>query len=135
MTAFIPFDERLLTAGLAGIKLISEGKEFLFVIDTGSNCSHLDADDAKKLKQITFDKSGSVIEGLSDSTKAVGKATVIFRKGIFGFKHEFLISPLCKIKQDIKEETDVEINGILGTDFLIKNKCHVDFKKNRLHLS
>lgn len=136
MAAFIPFIEKTKEIGLACISLVSEHKVFNFVVDTGSNCSHIDEKDLEKLELCKTRTIKEVpTEGLNGTLLNNKKSEIIFRSGILGFKHDFYVTSLDKLKQDIKRMADVEINGILGTDFLLQNNCHIDFKKFRLHLS
>jgi hypothetical protein len=46
----------------------------------------------------------------------------------------FFVTNLDSLVRDIYECSGIKVDGILGTDFLIKYRCHLDFKKNRLHL-
>lgn len=122
--------------GLLTITLNAEKKPFTFIIDTGSNVSHLDASAAKLLtKKIPKDiiPSNPTV-GISGSISSTGLITQTFNSGIFTFEHQFLISDLHELIDTIVEEGGPRISGIIGTDLLAKYRCHIDFKKNRLHL-
>jgi len=134
--AFIAINTQSGNTGLVTIPLTSEHKLFTFIIDTGSNVSHIDLAAAKILQKSTFIpvETNSVV-GIEGSLKSIGKIKQFFSAGIFTFGHEFFVTDLSTMINTIKESGDIEIHGILGTDFLNKYRCHLDFKKNRLHLS
>lgn len=133
--AFIVINTHSGNTGLVTITLIAEHKPFIFIIDTGSNVSHIDAKAAQLLQKSTQvpTKDNSVI-GIEGSLKSAGKIRQIFNSGIFTFDHEFFVTDLSSMAKAIKDNGGVEIHGILGTDFLAKYRCHLDFKKSRLHL-
>lgn len=122
--------------GLLTITLTANRKPFTFILDTGSNISHLDMEAAKLLtKQIPKDTIPSnPIVGISGSLDSIGRITQTFNSDIFTFEHTFYVSDLSSLIQAIAEEGGPKISGIIGTDLLKKYRCHIDFKKNRLHL-
>lgn len=133
--AFIALNTQSGNTGLVTITLTAERKAFTFIIDTGSNVSHIDTAAASLLTKSkkTSLKDDSVI-GISGALQSSGKIRQIFRTAIFTFDHEFLVTDLSELAQTIKDTGNIEIHGLLGTDFLSKYRCHLDFKKNRLHL-
>lgn len=134
--AYIVLSNLTKTLGLPVITLKSEQIPFNFVIDTGSNVSHLSAKAAKMLRKVPKDVIPAIpTSGISGNLQSEGKITPIFTNDIFSFEHTFLVTDLSELINNISGETGVEIHGILGMDFLSKYRCHLDFKKNRLHLS
>lgn len=121
--------------GLYTITLTANKKPFTFVIDTGSNISHLDCAAATKLGKGGDTKNKATpVTGISGDLESFGKVQQTFTCGIFTFDFDFEVTDLSKLFQAVKADGGPEICGILGTDFLTKYKCHIDFKKNRLHL-
>lgn len=133
--AFIVINTHSGNTGLVTITLTAERKHFTFIIDTGSNVSHIDAKATQLLQKSSQvpTKDNSVI-GIEGSLKSTGKIHQTFHSGIFTFDHEFFVTDLSSMAKAIKDSGDIEIHGILGTDFLSKYRCHLDFKKSRLHL-
>lgn len=133
--AYIVLNNTVNTLGLPTITLKSEQKPFIFVIDTGSNSSHLDKAAANLLRKVPKDVIPAIpTSGITGQLSSEGRITPIFTSDIFSFEYPLLITDLSNIIREIKEAGGPEIHGILGTDFLSKYRCHLDFKKNRLHL-
>lgn len=120
--------------GFLTITLHANQKPFHFIIDTGSNVSHIDTAAAGLLNNPKTSFHNPMIIGISGSLKSTGTIHQIFTNDIFTFEHDFLVSDLSALFSSIQEEEDFTIHGIIGTDFLSKYRCHIDFKKNRLHL-
>ena len=133
--AFIAINTHSGNTGLVTITLTAEHKHFTFIIDTGSNVSHIDAEVAKLLQNSTklpiLDNS---VTGIDGSLQSTGKIRQCFSSGIFMFDHEYLVTDLSSMTKVIEDNSGIHIHGILGTDFLAKYRCHLDFKKSRLHL-
>lgn len=133
--AFIAINTYSRNTGLVTITLTAERKHFVFIIDTGSNVSHIDAEAAKLLQNSTklpiIDNS---VTGIDGSLQSTGKIRQCFSSGIFTFDHEYFVTDLSSMAKVIEDNSGIRIHGILGTDFLVKYRCHLDFKKSRLHL-
>ena len=76
-----------------------------FVLDTGSSVCVLDESSISKLKDFKF--------------KCDNK----------DFENEFVISDLTNIREGIKEDSGVSIDGIVGSDFFSKYQYIIDFNK------
>lgn len=133
--AYIVLNSTVQTLGVPTVTLNSEQQPFNFVIDTGSNASHIDKLAVEKLRKVPKDViPATPTSGISGALHSEGKVTPIFKLGIFSFECPMLITDLSNVINDIKQAGGPEIHGILGMDFLSKYRCHLDFKKNRLHL-
>ena len=107
-----------------------EGKVMNFIIDSGSNISHICSDyyDDLKATLIGTYKEGSV-EGLGASNVGITmcKATLTdINRNVYNI--ELSVSEqLNVIAKSIEESTGIKVHGLLGTDFLCKHKYILDF--------
>ena len=133
--AYIPINVNAGDTSLVTLTLTAGPENFLFVVDTGSNVSHIskesvtrfpNADKVKETEQETT--------GLEGTTYSVGEVSQCLSSGMFTFSHTYLITDLSKIAKVLEDSGGFRVDGILGTDFLQKFRCHLDFKKNRLHM-
>lgn len=133
--AYIALNAQSKDIGLITITLTAEYKPFTFIIDTGSNVSHIDETAFKSLKNIEpIDADSYMITGVGGTMESIGKVKKKFRADIFTFEQEFFVTDLFELITWLESEGMEPVHGILGTDFLFKYRCHLDFKKNRLHL-
>lgn len=133
--AFINIDTHSKNTGLVTVTLTTERKPFIFIIDTGSNVSHIDIEAAKLLtKSSEVPSENNSVTGISGALQSTGKIKQCFNSGIFTFDHEYFVTNLASLVKAVEADSNIKIHGILGTDFLVKYRCHLDFKKSRLHL-
>lgn len=133
--AYVPINTHSNNTGLVTVVLIAEHKRFTFIIDTGSNISHIDTEAAKLLQNSQkIPTADSSVTGINGSLQSSGKIRQCFNSNIFTFDHEFFITDLTPLANAIEDSSGIRIQGILGTDFLSRFRCHLDFKKSRLHL-
>lgn len=133
--AYINIDTNAGDTGLATITLFVGTQHFTFVLDTGSNTSHLDKETLKLLPKVNYVSSeGESTSGISGEVASEGKVRQCFNSGMFTFEQEFQVTDLSKIAGVLKDSGNFTLHGILGTDFLRKYSCHLDYKKHRLHL-
>ena len=131
--AFINLNPKSVT-GLATVTLFSGRDPFTLILDTGSNVSHLDKTAASALENINVERvDENPVAGICGTMGITGKARLLFYHDVFTFDHEFMISDLARLFEAIKAAGGCQCHGIIGTDFLYKYRCHLDFKKNRLH--
>lgn len=50
------------------------------------------------------------------------------------FEQNFCAKPLLEVFNDIEKECGIQVHGLLGTDFLMENKCIIDFKEMNLNI-
>ena len=101
-------------------------KKINFLLDTGSNSSHINKSILPSLNHKVLTKVESVvgIEGNPVNTMFC-EMTITYKKQ--KFTDEFCISNLDDAFASIKEESGVQIHGILGSKFFEKYKYVLDF--------
>lgn len=106
-----------------------QGKEkFNFLLDTGSNYSHISTEAAKRLKgeveNIEVEHSGV---GQGATSNSVIKTTLEYKSRVYNTS--LLIGEHLDIAfANIKAETGVTIHGIIGTGFMSDNCYILDFE-------
>lgn len=121
------FREAMDLAELPVVTFYQGTEKFNFLLDTGSNHSHISVEAAERLK-------GTPMVG-SESVQGVGGATVIDRaiNATIEYKsksYEVLLlvgEHLTDTFRTIKETTGVQVHGIIGSGFLSDNRYILDF--------
>lgn len=121
------FREAMDLAELPVVTFYQGTEKFNFLLDTGSNHSHISVEAAERLK-------GTPMIG-SESVQGVGGATVIDRaiNATIEYKsksYEVLLlvgEHLTDTFRTIKETTGVQVHGIIGSGFLSDNRYILDF--------
>ncbi len=110
-------------------KIRIEGKQLLFLIDTGSSYSYLDKKSSyiKGLRIKRYEDKSIMITNFSH--KSASERLVVATTAI----DSLYIATLVIIDLDnLKSRISENLAGILGTDFLIGNKAIIDFKNRVL---
>lgn len=102
-------------------------KKLNFLLDTGSNLSYINSSVLPLLDHEIIDEESSVIgfEGNEVNTGSC-KITVTYKRK--RFEEEFNIADLDAAFKVIKQESGVQLHGILGSRFFEKYKYIIDFK-------
>lgn len=126
---------KYLPTNLPVIRLWNNEHVFTFLVDTGSNVCQIDSESCKRLKVSYFnDKDNSNIQGIGATSKSTSSCMAIFTSGN-GERFNILLvvnKDFATVREAIKHTSQVDLDGIIGTDFLIKYHYAVDF--NTLHL-
>lgn len=121
------FREAMNLAELPVVTFYQGTEKFNFLLDTGSNHSHISVEAAERIK-------GTPMVG-SENVQGVGGATVIDRavNATIEYKsksYEVLLligEHLTDTFRTIKETTGVQVHGIIGSGFLSDNRYILDF--------
>lgn len=102
-------------------------KKLNFLLDTGSNLSYINSSVLPLLDHEIIDGESSVIgfEGNEVNTGSC-KITVTYKRK--RFEEEFNTADLDAAFKVIKQESGVQLHGILGSRFFEKYKYIIDFK-------
>lgn len=124
-----------ITENLILVKLLVNGKQANFIVDTGASVSIIDRQQASKYRFRCFD---NLDQGSMNSM--AGISSLILTSGIelryqnHQFRHvKFYASDMDYINRFMKER-HVYILGILGADFLKRNQAVIDYKHRRIRL-
>ena len=114
------------------VTLISNGREFNFLVDTGSNKSHLKIGIAGAMDAVKIDtESNAVITTGNGKVQHYGYYDVKFSFG----KNHFVVQRFEVM--DLEEtfsDWGIAVHGILGIDFLMKLGYKIDFTTNTMYV-
>lgn len=124
----ISFRESMDLTELPVVTFYNGDKKLNFLLDTGSNVSHINSSVIHLLDHTKTDQKTDTIgmEGNKVSND-ICKMTVYYRNQ--RFEEDFIISDLNDAFDIIKQEDGVQIHGILGSKFFEKYKYILDFSE------
>lgn len=124
----ISFKEAMDLVELPVVTFYNGDKKLNFLLDTGSNVSYINSSVVPALDYQEVDKEMDVIgiEGNKVSSKFC-KMTVAYKSQ--KFEEEFSITDLDEAFAVVKQESGVQIHGILGSKFFERYKYILDFKE------
>ena len=124
----ISFRESMDLTELPVVTFYNGDKKLNFLLDTGSNVSHINSSVIHLLDHTKTDQKTDTIgmEGNKVSND-ICKMTVYYRNQ--RFEEDFIISDLNDAFDIIKQEDGVQIHGILGSKFFEKYKYVLDFSE------
>jgi hypothetical protein len=123
--------KKYMPGDLPVITLTNNGVALNFLIDTGSNISHI-CPSVTSLIELQYTKSdvNKEIAGLGALNQGGAVCFAKF-KDVLSREYEIELSISKELEETtkyIKKNTGVEIHGLLGTDFLQNYKYVIDFK-------
>ena len=124
----ISFRESMDLTELPVVTFYNGDKKLNFLLDTGSNVSHINSSVIHLLDHTKTDQKTDTIgmEGNKVSND-ICKMTVYYRNQ--RFEESFIISDLNDVFDIIKQEDGVQIHGILGSKFFEKYRYVLDFSE------
>lgn len=124
----ISFRESMDLTELPVVTFYNGDKKLNFLLDTGSNISHINSSVIHLLDHTKTDQKTDTIgmEGNKVSND-ICKMTVYYRNQ--RFEEDFIISDLNDAFDIIKQEDGVQIHGILGSKFFEKYRYVLDFSE------
>ena len=123
----ISFREAMDLAELPVITFYNGDKKINFLLDTGSNISYLNESIVSSLVTESTGEASNII-GIEGNKVNCKICKMIIRRKNQQFEEEFSIADLDKAFRIVKEESGVQIHGILGSRFFEKYKYVLDFK-------
>lgn len=123
----ISFREAMDLAELPVITFYNGDRKINFLLDTGSNISYLNKSIVSSLVVESTGEESNII-GIEGNKVNCKICKMIIRRKNQKFEEEFSIADLDKAFRIVKEESGVQIHGILGSRFFEKYKYVLDFK-------
>ena len=118
--------------GLPIILVDIKGKNLCFILDTGSTCSLIDSTVVEYFKDIVEPVGDYCISGIEGTKHKVDMVTLSFNFEGQIYKPKFCVKPLLDAFKSIENESGIQVQGLLGTDFLLENKWILNFNKLRV---
>lgn len=122
----ISFKESIDLVGLPIITFTNNRKKLHFLLDTGSDMSYINKSILPHLKYKDIDKEINIVNS-SGSTMSQGCCELSFKYKKQEFIEEFYKNDLDEAFRAIKEDSGVQLHGILGSRFFTKYKYILDF--------
>lgn len=119
------------TSGIIVLPFKCQDRELNFMIDTGANCSYIVPSVLKDIKYLDCGETDTVVSAVDTKIETRAVQFSIEYRGI-DFTHKFWVLPMEDSFNAVEESEGIRIDGILGTDFLKKYGCTVDFHNFRL---
>jgi predicted aspartyl protease len=123
----ISFREAMDLVELPVITFYNGDRKINFLLDTGSNISYLNKSVVSSLVVESTGEESNII-GIEGNKVNCKICKMIIKRKNQEFEEEFSIADLDKAFRIVKEESGVQIHGILGSRFFEKYKYVLDFK-------
>lgn len=125
----ISFRESMDLAEMPVITLYQGDKKFNFLLDTGSNYSHISKEAAKGIQGTVLNASAEVSGvGGKGMTSSVCRTTLSYKDVNYNIDLH-ITDHLTDTFNSIKSETGVQVHGLIGNTFFQKHKYILDFKE------
>lgn len=124
----ISFKESMDLTDLPVITFTQGDQKLNFLLDTGSNASHINkglVDNGTVIVSITGNNQS--LYGMNGLPINIDKCLMEFKYKDTTFKSEFLINDLSLAFETVKRDSGVQIHGILGNKFFQEHKYILDF--------
>lgn len=109
------------------IPIYINGNEYLVMLDTGSDASYLDSEALNNVPKLLLGYQEEIVGGTAIKESGSNVYEVEFACGDKEFKEIFTENDFSHIFSFLEQTTGVRLSGILGTRFLMKHKCILDF--------
>ena len=120
------FRESMDLAEMPVVTFYQGDKKFNFLLDTGSNYSHISKEAAKDIKGEFIEAEGK-ISGIGEGT-ITGVCKTVFSYKETNYNVDLNVTEhLTDAFASIKSETGVQVHGIIGNQFFQKYKYVLDF--------
>lgn len=112
------------------VKLFNSDREVLMIVDTGADISIMDMSVYENYKEFMTEVKGmSSVVTAGSSVNEGFKAKFDLFCGDLRYREMFVCMDCSCGFSRIKEETGVQLHGILGTDFMRRHQWIIDFER------
>lgn len=122
------FRESMDLAELPVVTFYQGDKKFNFLLDTGSNYSHISKEAVKEIIGTMFDANAKVSGIGEGKTSAVCRTTLSYKGADYDIDLN-VTDHLTDAFTAIKQETGVQVHGLIGNQFFQKHKYVLDFEE------
>lgn len=122
------FKESMDLAEMPVVTFYQGDKKFNFLLDTGSNYSHISKEAAKNIKGTMIDAKAKVSGIGEGETSAICKTTLSYKDKDYNIDLS-VTNHLTDVFADIKKETGVQVHGLIGNQFFQEHKYILDFNE------
>lgn len=122
------FREAMDLAEMPVVTFYQGEKKFNFLLDTGSNYSHISKEAAKEI-QGEIMKAQAKVSGIGEGTTSGVCRTTLSYKGADYDIDLSITDHLTDAFAAIKTETGVQVHGLIGNQFFQKHKYVLDFEE------
>lgn len=109
------------------VPIYINGNEYFVMLDTGSDASYLDSEVLNNIPKLLLGQQKEIIGGTAIKESGSCVYEVEFACGDKEFKEMFTENDFSHIFSFLEQITGIKLSGILGTSFLMKHKCILDF--------
>lgn len=120
-------EDSLKKAEVPVIPIYINGKEYFIMLDTGSDASYLDSEVLNNIPKLLLGHQEEIVGGTAIKESGSCVYEVEFACGDREFKEVFTENDFSHIFNFLEQTTGIKLSGILGTRFLMKHKCILDF--------
>ena len=121
--------EFLEKANIPAVPIWINGNEYVVLVDTGSDASYLDTSVINEVPKILLGYQDEVVGGTGIKDRGSAVYQVEFACGNKEFQEESTENDFSYVFKFIEDNHGIKLCGILGTRFLMKYKCILDFDK------
>lgn len=122
------FRESMDLAEMPVVTFYQGDQKFNFLLDTGSNLSHITEDAAKRLNGQNLDAKTKVSGIGTGETSGLCRTTLSYKDVDYSIDL-CITNHLSEAFADIKAETGVQVHGLIGNQFFQQHKYVLDFKE------
>ena len=132
-TYSIPF--KILSTNHIVINAVVNDVNGKFLIDTGASHSCIDLNKSDKFK-LNFEKSDEQASSATDEIKEtyISKKNSLLIEGCYINDFDIIIFKMKHIIESLLKKDNIEIDGIIGSDVLIKKNVSINYKNRKLFL-
>lgn len=109
------------------IKLNFNGEKYNFLIDTGADINILNKPVFDVISNGNIEVASNGLITTAGSDVVSEKAVVSFKYGNKNFTEEFVLMDVTSSFQSIFNDKNMQLHGVLGSEFFKKHKWSVDF--------